>query len=126
MERRVESGLWKPIWTALCAYRTCRIVSPLIYFPFRAKHLDANRPNPLPPLFGLPLSIKDLFDYPGVDSTIGLASWIGNKSGNKSVVVKVIEEQGGWVDDERDQRSVEVPRVNGVFSTKGRSREPRS
>jgi hypothetical protein len=72
------------------------------------------------------LSIKDLFDYPGVDSTIGLASWIGNKSGNKSVVVKVIEEQGGWVDDERDQRSVEVPRVNGVFSTKGRSREPRS
>ena len=43
------------------------------------------------------MSVKDLFDYPGVDSTIGLAGWIGNASANKSVVVKILEEQGAIV-----------------------------
>ncbi|KAI9006758.1 amidase signature domain-containing protein [Hyaloraphidium curvatum] len=66
----------------------------------RAAELDANPPSPLPPLFGLPISIKDLFDYPGVDSTIGLAAWIGNArqgAAGRSVVVRVLEEQGAIV-----------------------------
>lgn len=66
----------------------------------RAKSLDAEfkrTGKPAGPLHGLPLSIKDLFFYPGHDSTKGLVAYIGHpvpKDAEMPVPVKVFWEAG--------------------------------
>ncbi|KXJ85238.1 putative fatty-acid amide hydrolase [Microdochium bolleyi] len=52
----------------------------------RAKHLDTDRrlnpQKPLPPLFGLPVSLKDSFAVEGHDTTTGLACFAGQPAGS--------------------------------------------
>ncbi|KAL9105334.1 MAG: hypothetical protein Q9227_009479 [Pyrenula ochraceoflavens] len=53
--------------------------------------------KPKGPLHGLPFSLKDQFDIKGVDSTIGLVGWIGNRHDVKeeSVMAQTILDAGG-------------------------------
>ncbi|ODQ44129.1 hypothetical protein PICMEDRAFT_74965 [Pichia membranifaciens NRRL Y-2026] len=54
----------------------------------RAKFLDEyleKHKKPFGPLHGLPISLKDSFNIPGFDSTLGFVSKIGNKAGFDTV-----------------------------------------
>ena len=66
----------------------------------RAKFLDEylrTKGKPLGPLHGLPISIKDSFNVPGFDSTLGVIAYIGNgrgKSMKESDMVKTLLDLG--------------------------------
>lgn len=64
----------------------------------RAKHLDAERKtNPsksLGPLFGLPISLKDSFNLPGIDTTIGLTYFANKPVTETSTLAEILLELG--------------------------------
>ncbi|KAJ3316440.1 hypothetical protein HDU93_004426, partial [Gonapodya sp. JEL0774] len=64
----------------------------------RAKELDAefakNGNKPVGPLHGLPISIKDLFNVPGYDSTIGLIAWANQPAKDWAVPCKILLDAG--------------------------------
>ncbi|KAJ9494584.1 hypothetical protein H2202_010016 [Exophiala xenobiotica] len=64
----------------------------------RARQLDADRaanPNtPLPRLWGLPISLKDCFQIPGVDSTIGLIHFAEKPCKSHSALPKLLLDLG--------------------------------
>ncbi|KAJ9619106.1 hypothetical protein H2204_012817 [Knufia peltigerae] len=65
----------------------------------RARDLEAARASapsstPLPPLWGLPISLKDCFQIPGVDSTTGLIHFAGNPSTTYSALPKLLLDLG--------------------------------
>ncbi|KAG0132100.1 amidase signature domain-containing protein [Tuber indicum] len=64
----------------------------------RAQALDNLPPGRRGPLHGLPFTVKDQFNVPGFDSTIGYASFIGNaKDLPPSTLVEVLQGQGAIV-----------------------------
>lgn len=69
--------------TALVAKLTNAVTEPLYFDAIdRAKQLDARHDTvlekygQLPPLYGLPITVKDSFNVPGVQSTLGVVSRI--------------------------------------------------
>ena len=64
----------------------------------RARQLDADRAaNPtttLPPLWGLPISLKDSFQVPGVDYSCGIASLVNDPSRVHSTLPKMLVDLG--------------------------------
>lgn len=64
----------------------------------RARQLDVDRaadPNtPLPPLWGLPISLKDCFQIPGLDSTIGLIHFAEKPCKSYSALPKLLLDLG--------------------------------
>lgn len=63
-----------------------------------AKKLDADRKSdiykPLPPLWGLPISLKDSFKVPGVDDSVGIASLVNDPSSEYSTLPGMLVELG--------------------------------
>ncbi len=51
----------------------------------------------LPPLAGLPITIKESLDFPGSDATMGCSSRIGVRPQNESVLIKTLREAGAVV-----------------------------
>lgn len=64
----------------------------------RAKYLDEfllKNEHPIGPLHGLPISLKDSFNVPGFDSTLGYISFIGNKDNiPESKLCKILHDLG--------------------------------
>ncbi|GEM12062.1 amidase [Rhodotorula toruloides] len=66
----------------------------------RAEQLDKHfqrTGEPVGPLHGLPISLKDQFDVANVDSTIGFTSLIGRPAHRNSVLVDILESLGAIV-----------------------------
>ncbi|PCH33164.1 general amidase [Wolfiporia cocos MD-104 SS10] len=63
----------------------------------RARELDAHLArtgNPVGPLHGLPISLKDQFAIKGLETIMGYAGWIGRYAENDCVLVKLLYECG--------------------------------
>ncbi|KAJ1322830.1 amidase [Microdochium nivale] len=64
----------------------------------RAKQLDRNRLDqpykPLPPLFGLPVSLKDTFAVAGHDTSSGLACYASQPSPSDSAMARMLSDLG--------------------------------
>lgn len=63
----------------------------------RAKYLDEylqKHKKPIGPLHGLPVSIKDAFDYKGVDTTTGWTALANQPAASHSPIVKMLLELG--------------------------------
>ena len=64
----------------------------------RAKQLDAersaDRTKTLPPLWGLPISLKESFKVPGLDCSCGIASLVNEPSKEYSVLSKLLVDLG--------------------------------
>lgn len=43
---------------------------------------------------GIPISLKDQVDLPGIDTTIGYVAYVGNKAKRKSILAQALEEEG--------------------------------
>lgn len=63
-----------------------------------AKQLDAEREanslKPLPPFWGLPISLKDSFKLPGIDASCGIASLVNEPSTEYSTLSGLLVELG--------------------------------
>lgn len=64
----------------------------------RAKSLDAERKanpdTPLRPLHGLPISLKDSFKIPGIDSSIGYISLVNKPAEKAAPLVQILLDLG--------------------------------
>ncbi|KAK7987206.1 hypothetical protein PG988_002194, partial [Apiospora saccharicola] len=64
----------------------------------RARHLDAKRQEnptePLPPLWGLPISLKDSFAYKGQDTSTGLACYVDEPAQEHSILAAMLLDLG--------------------------------
>lgn len=63
----------------------------------RAKELDRyfeETGKTVGPLHGVPISLKDQFNLPGIDTTIGYVSYVGNKPQRESLLAKILGERG--------------------------------
>ncbi|KAF9510452.1 hypothetical protein BS47DRAFT_1348002 [Hydnum rufescens UP504] len=71
------------------------------------------------PLHGVPISLKDLFDVKGVDSSIGYSLWANKPSTADADVVKLIREAGGipFVKTNVPQTMISFECSNPVFGT---------
>lgn len=94
----------------------------------RAQFLDdylAKYKVPYGPLHGLPISLKDSFNIPGFDSTLGFVSFIGNKSAIKDVssYVKLLTDLGAvfYVKTNIPQTLMTADSENNIF---GRTLNP--
>ncbi|RUP46040.1 amidase signature domain-containing protein [Jimgerdemannia flammicorona] len=52
------------------------------------------RDEPVGPLHGVPVSLKDTFNVFGVDSTLGYSGWVGRPAGKDSVIVSLLKKAG--------------------------------
>lgn len=61
-----------------------------------AKRLDENRPDILPPLYGIPISLKDQCNVEGVDTTLGYLrrAFAPKNKQQESLIVQYLREQG--------------------------------
>ena len=92
----------------------------------RAEFLDnylKENNKPYGPLHGLPISLKDSFNIPGYDSTLGFVSKINNKPQNKSDLVKQLENLGAvfYVKTNIPQTLMTADSENNIF---GRTLNP--
>ncbi len=55
------------------------------------------RGDDLPPLAGLPITIKENLDFPGTDATMGCRSRVGKRSEDNAVLVKTLRDAGAIV-----------------------------
>lgn len=63
----------------------------------RAKELDQyfeETGKTLGPLHGIPVSLKDQFNLPGIDTTIGYVSYVGHKPQRESLLAEILEQKG--------------------------------
>ncbi|KAI9934936.1 hypothetical protein MW887_000557 [Aspergillus wentii] len=63
----------------------------------RARYLDVlrqNNPTALGPLFGLPISLKDAFEIPGFDATIGYVAFANKPAKSPSALVTLLSGLG--------------------------------
>lgn len=65
----------------------------------RARYLDDLRAGGklAGPLHGLPISLKDNFNYKGVDSTIGMISFLDDKASANSPLVDILLDLGAVI-----------------------------
>ncbi|PWW73689.1 amidase signature enzyme [Tuber magnatum] len=104
---KLRTGQWRCIDVAIAYIKRATIIQQLtnclteiifIEALNRAKALDKLPPDQRGPLHGLPFTVKDQFNVPGFDSTIGYASFIGNAKGlPPSTLVEVLQGQGAIV-----------------------------
>ncbi|KAL1894175.1 hypothetical protein Sste5346_005961 [Sporothrix stenoceras] len=94
----------------------------------RAKFLDehlAKEKKPLGPLHGLPISIKDSFNYIGQETTLGFVSFVGGKTIAKehSALVKILLDLGAvlYIKSNIPQTLMTADSENHVF---GRTLNP--
>ncbi|KAF4548646.1 Amidase-like protein 10 [Elsinoe fawcettii] len=91
----------------------------------RAAELDAfyARSGPVGPLHGLPISLKDTFRLPGIDSSIGLASLCFKPSTSPSALVSLLLDAGAvlYVKTNVPQTMMALDSHNNVF---GRTLNP--
>lgn len=94
----------------------------------RARHLDAHLQrtgSPIGPLHGLPISLKDTFRLPGLDSSIGIASLAFHPSTSPSTLVSALEQAGAvlYCKTNVPQTLMALDSHNNVF---GRTWNPRN
>jgi amidase len=85
-----------------CRFADIRKTNPITEVNFdsallRAKELDeylAKNGSPIGPLHGLPLSVKDVFDIEGLDSTVGYAAWAYEPKSSKTQLLEKLHEAG--------------------------------
>ncbi|KAG7700961.1 hypothetical protein KL951_001076 [Ogataea haglerorum] len=92
----------------------------------RAKMLDnylETHGKPIGPLHGVPVSLKDSFNIPGYDSTIGYVSFIGNAPKTKSSFAEFLEDNGAvfYVKTNIPQTLMTADSENNIF---GRTLNP--
>ena len=93
----------------------------------RAKYLDAylaEHKTPLGPLHGLPISIKDSFNYTGQETTLGFVSFVGKKVAKEhSALVKLLLDLGAvlYIKSNIPQTLMTADSENHVF---GRTLNP--
>lgn len=93
----------------------------------RAKYLDeylAENGKPLGPFHGLPISLKDTFNVPGIDSTLGYVSYIGNAHKlSQSALAKLLEDNGAvfYIKTNIPQTLMTADSENNIF---GRTLNP--
>lgn len=77
----------------------------------------------LPPLFGIPISIKEEFRIKGLDCTFGLISQINKPMNEDSPIIRIIREAGGipFVTTNIPQMLATIESVNHVY---GRAKNP--
>lgn len=66
----------------------------------QANELDnyyAKHQQPIGPLHGLPISLKDQCDIAGVECCMGYASWIGRVSEEDAVIVALLKKAGAVI-----------------------------
>ncbi|RPA96102.1 amidase signature enzyme [Choiromyces venosus 120613-1] len=105
--QKLRSGEWRCIEVMVAYIKRATIIHQLtncftevmfLEALKRAQELDELPPNQRGPLYGLPFTVKDQFNVPGFDSTIGYASFIGNaKDLPPSTLVEVLQGQGAIV-----------------------------
>ncbi|KAJ5292215.1 amidase [Penicillium angulare] len=93
----------------------------------RAKYLDQWRSdgNPLAPLHGLPVSLKDGFQIIGTEASIGFVSFLGKKSVSNSPLTEILLELGAvlYVKTNIPQTLMTADTDNNIF---GRTLNPRN
>jgi amidase len=95
----------------------------------RARHLDKERKenpsNVLPPLWGLPISLKDSFDILGHDSSTGLACYVGEPAKESSSLAAMLLDLGAvlYCKTNVSQLTIPADSDNNVF---GRTLNPRN
>lgn len=93
----------------------------------RAKKLDeylAENGGPIGPFHGLPVSLKDTFNVPGIDSTLGYTEFIGNAAKlSQSALVELLEQAGAvfYIKTNIPQTTMTADSENNVF---GRTLNP--
>ncbi|KAG7892592.1 hypothetical protein KL908_003544 [Ogataea polymorpha] len=92
----------------------------------RAKALDKyleTHGKPIGPLHGVPVSLKDSFNIPGYDSTLGYVSFIGNAPKTKSSFAEFLEDNGAvfYVKTNIPQTLMTADSENNIF---GRTLNP--
>ncbi len=63
----------------------------------RAKELDdylGERKEPLGPLHGLPISVKEHIGMKGLDLNAGFVAWVGTKAEDDALVLKILWNAG--------------------------------
>ncbi|EME41836.1 hypothetical protein DOTSEDRAFT_74034 [Dothistroma septosporum NZE10] len=105
----IATGVWtsEQVTRAICkrAVIAQRLVNCLTEICFeaaieRAKALDARLRidgKPVGPLHGLPVSLKDQFNVPGLDTTLGYIAKAGHPVKTKSTLVDVLEQAGAVI-----------------------------
>ncbi|KAF4618352.1 hypothetical protein G7Y89_g14950 [Cudoniella acicularis] len=95
----------------------------------RARSLDeerkANPEKELPPLFGLPISLKDSYHVPGVDATIGITSFAFDPSTSYSPLAEILVSLGAvlYCKTNVPQALMTADSENNLF---GRTTNPRN
>ncbi|KAK5625210.1 hypothetical protein RRF57_000926 [Xylaria bambusicola] len=95
----------------------------------RARELDAKRranpKEPLPPLFGLPISLKDTFQVVGEDASAGLACYVDEPAEENSTLVSLLLDIGAvlYCKTNIPQMLMTADSDNNVF---GRTLNPRN
>ncbi|KAF2083518.1 fatty-acid amide hydrolase [Saccharata proteae CBS 121410] len=93
-----------------------------------ARSLDAHLAStgqPVGPLHGLPISIKDNFNIVGLDSTLGFTSWVASPAAYNSTLVDLLRAAGAvlYVKTNVPTAMMIAESVNNVF---GRTLNPRN
>lgn len=70
------------------------------------------------PLHGLPISIKDNFNYKGVDSTIGMISFLDEKASENSPLVNILLDLGAVIYVKTNVPQTMMVRVNHSLTTR--------
>ncbi|KAK8122807.1 amidase [Apiospora sp. TS-2023a] len=95
----------------------------------RARHLDVKRQEnptePLPPLWGLPISLKDSFAYKGQDTSTGLACYVDKPAQEHSTLAAMLLDLGAvlYCKSNLPQSIMTGDSDNNVF---GRTLNPRN
>ncbi|KAL7794305.1 amidase signature domain-containing protein [Trichoderma ceciliae] len=81
--------------------------------------------KPIGPLHGLPISLKDNFNIKSVDSTVGMATHVGDPAKSDATLVQILEEAGAvfYVKTNVPTAMMIAESVNNVF---GRTLNPRN
>ncbi|KAF2711029.1 amidase [Pleomassaria siparia CBS 279.74] len=104
---KLKAGVWSAEQVSVAFCKRAAIAQQLvnclteIFFDEaieRARYLDrkrrANPDQPLPPLWGLPISLKDSFDVLGHDSSTGLACYVGEPAQEHSSLAAMLLDLG--------------------------------
>ncbi|KAH6965033.1 amidase signature domain-containing protein [Fusarium venenatum] len=94
----------------------------------RAQYLDdylTEHKEPIGPLHGLPISVKDQVRIKGIETTMGYVSWIGKKDTEDSVLTTMLLGAGAvlYVKTSVPQSLMVCETINNIF---GRTTNPRS
>ncbi|KZT66402.1 amidase [Daedalea quercina L-15889] len=104
--RKLATAEWSAVevTTAFCkraaaAHQATNCLSEVFFEKAlaRAEDLDGylrTRGEVVGPLHGLPISLKDMFNVKGVETTVGYASWVGNYAQEDAVIVAALYEAG--------------------------------